>query len=98
MPQELPAAARTVDPALSDIGAGLEYQQVVFGKVQPPDRAFVVVRLVKEHPDGAGVIGRCYGTTLKGLLLGSTFRPWASEGLGEVGWDGADWVQVAVRA
>lgn len=93
--RELPEAATTIDPSLREVGAEHAYQRLVFGQVQPPTRALVVAQLIAEHPSGAGAVGRFYGTRLKGIMLGDRFRPWGSEGLGEVTWDPAAGAWVA---
>jgi hypothetical protein len=93
----LPVEATMIDPTLVEVGANLTHQRLVYGKVLDDQASAVLVaQLIEDHPAGAGVVGRFYGTRLNGLRLGDVFRPWSSEGLGEVRWDGErrEWVQV----
>jgi len=83
-----------IDPRLADIGAGLPFQTLVFGQVfEARAEAFVVATLVQEHAEG--IVGRYYGTRLRGIAADDRFVPWRTIPLGEVRWDEKQgWVQV----
>jgi hypothetical protein len=89
----LPPDARRVDPRLSSVGAGRDFQHLVYGRADATT-AVVVARLLKEHPEG--VVGRFYGTRLWGIPVDDAFVPWRTEPLGEMRWDDErGWVQVS---
>lgn len=84
--RHLPREAGLIDPVLQEVGAGVPHQRLIYGRVFPEQTcAVVVAQLMIPHPDG--YVGHYYGTCLKGLLLGNTFRPWEAQPLGEVYWD-----------
>lgn len=91
----LPPTARHIDPILTEVGLDHAFQKLVCGQVLDACSAVVIAVLTQQHP--AGVVGRFYGTRLRGFSDGSVFRPWRTEPLGEVRWDDAvGWVQLPV--
>ena len=91
----LPPTARHIDPMLAEVGVDHTFQKLVCGQVLDDCSAVVIAVLTQRHPQNAGVVGRFYGTRLRGFRDGSVFRPWRTEPLGEVRWDDVGgWVQL----
>ena len=85
---DLPVEARQVEPCLADIGSDLPFQRLVFAQFEPGvHRAVIVAELTARHPFGEGKVGSYYGTRVRGMKLGDTFKAWGSENLGEMWWD-----------
>lgn len=96
----IPPLAQYIDTPLINVGAGVDHQLVVYGRVcSVKSEAIIVAVLVKEHPCAEGCVGRFYGTRLRGIVIDDLFRPWWTDPLGEVRWDPKrGWVQVSGEA